>query len=406
MLRRLFLAAAVALGARRGCVGPRRGTKPTIVRRHGGGPATRRRSPVLRPSSRRPRRRWPASPTPDRSCRPPARSRCPTTPARSGATTTSAPTRRGSRARSGPNKPSSTGFSARRATRRGTPSRWASSAPATARFASTTRPKCRSIVADVVERFTSSEAATYTFSMRVVTLDSPKLADCGPAALAAGAGANAGHQRLAAAQGKRRHPVGRTSPPQRLPRTQFAVPDGQQRAIDRRFGHARPALRPRRNPAARHGRRLRSVPGQVDEGFAFDFSPLLSVDRRMIDATIKCEIDQVEKMIPVVIDVPTPILPRQRTKIEVAADVALSLPRAFPLADRSGVGGGAGHGGAADPGRRRPAGAGRAAADRQLAARADLLVFIECKGPSTPVANTPAGTQPPFREAKNYRGRY
>ena len=46
--------------------------------------------------------------------------------------------------------------------------------------------------------------------------------------------------------------------------------------------------------------------GQVDEGFALDFSPLLSVDRRMIDATIKCDIDQVEKMIPVMIDVPTP----------------------------------------------------------------------------------------------------
>ena len=48
-----------------------------------------------------------------------------------------------------------------------------------------------------------------------------------------------------------------------------------------------------------------------------DFSPLLSVDRRMIDATIKCDIDQVEKMIPVMIDVPTPAAPRQRTKIEV-----------------------------------------------------------------------------------------
>jgi len=34
-------------------------------------------------------------------------------------------------------------------------------------------PEMQKRVADVVERFTSSEAATYTFSMRVVTLDSP-----------------------------------------------------------------------------------------------------------------------------------------------------------------------------------------------------------------------------------------
>ena len=43
----------------------------------------------------------------------------------------------------------------------------------------------------------------------------------------------------------------------------------------------------------------------------------LSVDRRMIDATIRCDVDQIEKMIPVMIDVPTAASPRQRTKIEV-----------------------------------------------------------------------------------------
>ena len=48
-----------------------------------------------------------------------------------------------------------------------------------------------------------------------------------------------------------------------------------------------------------------------------DFSPLLSADRRMIDAVIKCDIDQVEKMIPVMVDVPTRVSPRQRTEIEV-----------------------------------------------------------------------------------------
>ena len=88
-----------------------------------------------------------------------------------------------------------------------------------------------------------------------------QLAHGGPAVAAPGAGADAQRQRLAAGQGGRGHPVGRTAPPQRLPRTQLALPDGQQRAIDAGLGDARPAVRPRRDPPARNGRRLRSVAG-------------------------------------------------------------------------------------------------------------------------------------------------
>ena len=34
----------------------------------------------------------------------------------------------------------------------------------------------------------------------------------------------------------------------------------------------------------------------IDEGFSLEFSPLLVAGRRTIDATIKCEINQVEKL--------------------------------------------------------------------------------------------------------------
>ena len=55
----------------------------------------------------------------------------------------------------------------------------------------------------------------------------------------------------------------------------------------------------------------------VDEGFSLEFSPLLAVDATTIDAIVKCQIDQLEKMVPVMLDVPTAVAPRQRTKIEV-----------------------------------------------------------------------------------------
>ena len=71
----------------------------------------------------------------------------------------------------------------------------------------------------------------------------------------------------------------------------------------------------RRGPTP--GPATRAVPGQIDEGFSLEFSPLLSLDGRLIDATIKCDIDQVEKLFPVTVDVPTAAAPRQRAQIEL-----------------------------------------------------------------------------------------
>ena len=113
-------------------------------------------------------------------------------------------------------------------------------------------------------------------------------------------------------------------------------------------------------------------PGQVDEGFNLDFSPLLTADRRLIDATIKCDIDQVEKMIPVMLDVPTADLAAAAGEDRSAANHPLPLPRAFPLADRAGAGGGDGHGALAASDRRRPLGAGHTISHRTDAGPAPL----------------------------------
>ena len=60
-----------------------------------------------------------------------------------------------------------------------------------------------------------------------------------------------------------------------------------------------------------------NLPGQIDEGFSLEFNPLLSTDRRSVDAMIKCQIDQVEKLVPVMLEVPTQTSPRQRARVEV-----------------------------------------------------------------------------------------
>ena len=228
-------------------------------------------------------------------------------------------------------------------------------------------PEMQQIVADVVDRFVNSEAATYTFSMRVVTLDSPNWRTLDTAIVAAGAGAYFRSQCLVAAERERRHLLGelrRRNDYREHNSPYLMVNNGQSTVVSAMRGRSYIRdVAPRPDLAAGY----EPSPGQVDEGFALDFSPLLSVDRQMIDAAIKCDIDQIEKMIPVLIDVPTPVGAAAADEDRIAADVALPLPRAIPLAGRSGAGGRPGHGGVADPGQRRPAGAGRAAADRQLA---------------------------------------
>ena len=44
--------------------------------------------------------------------------------------------------------------------------------------------------------------------------------------------------------------------------------------------------------------------GQIQEGYSLQISPLLSQDEQTIDAVVKCYIDQVEKLVPVTVEVP------------------------------------------------------------------------------------------------------
>jgi hypothetical protein len=129
-------------------------------------------------------------------------------------------------------------------------------------------------------------------------------------------------------------------------------------------------------------------------------------DRRMIDAAIKCEIDQVEKMIPVMIDVGTPLSPHQRTKIESPQMSHYRFHERFrwPVDEVLVVGLGMValpipiDGAPLVPGVSLPIG--------NTPARADLLILIECRGPASSASNPATAARPSLRETKNYRGRY
>jgi hypothetical protein len=269
-------------------------------------------------------------------------------------------------------------------------------------------PEMQRVVADLVARFVSSEAASYTFSLRVVTLDSPDWRAAAQRLLRAvpvqTPGINAwvlAQEDAAMLLGLLRH----RSDYREHSSPYLVVNNGQSTVVSQMRG--RPYVRDvllRPDTAAGFD----PSPGQVDEGFALDFSSLLSADRRTIDARIKCDIDQVEKMIPVMIDVPTQNS-RQRAKIEVPQITHYRFHERFrwPIDEVLLVG--MGMVALPIPVDGTPLIQGISLPIGLTPARADLLLFVECKGQTTPTAATPNATQPVqpvHREAKNYRGRY
>jgi hypothetical protein len=76
------------------------------------------------------------------------------------------------------------------------------------------------------------------------------------------------------------------------------------------------------------------IPGHIDEGYELKISPLLSLDRQTIEAAISCRVDQVEKLVPIAIDVPVGTQ-SQRVQIQVPQMVSWRLAERFrwPVSD-------------------------------------------------------------------------
>ena len=265
-------------------------------------------------------------------------------------------------------------------------------------------PEMQETVADVVDRFVNSEADTQTFGLRVVTVDHPNW--------------RARAQRLL-------KPISVQTPGVRawlIEKEDAAMLIAElRRRTDYREHSSRHLMVNNGQSTVVSATRARSyVPGAVsrpdawpgfeqetgvvDEGFSLEFTPLLSVDRNVIDATIKCDIDQVEKMIPVMLDVPTAVAPRQRTRIEVPQMSHFRFHERFrwPVEQVLLVGMGMvavpvpSEAKSLVPGVKLPL-------TTSSAPRADLLVFVESKAEAP---QSPRVTRATPSEATTYRGRY
>jgi len=178
-------------------------------------------------------------------------------------------------------------------------------------------PAMHAVVAEIVDRFVAGEAESKAFGLRVVTLDEPNWRSRSYRLLRPVTthtpGVHAWLLRredatMLLADLKRHNDYREYTAPHLL------VNNGQSAVVSAL--RARPYVR---DVALRSDAVMGYQPetAQVDEGFSLEFSPLLSLDGRLLDATIKCDIDQVEKLIPVAIDVPTVASPRQSTNLDV-----------------------------------------------------------------------------------------
>jgi hypothetical protein len=264
-------------------------------------------------------------------------------------------------------------------------------------------PEVQAKVAEVVDRFLASDGDSIGFGLRVISVDQPNWRTRVQRYLKPVESKSPGvstwllereDAALVLAELQRRNDFREHSAPHLL------VSNGQPAVVS--------AMRPRnyvRDAVARAdvwpGYETRM--GQVEEGFAVEFSPLLTLDRTMIDAKLKFHVDQVEKMTPVVLEVPTAAAPRQRVKIEVPQMTQYRHEARYRWPVNQVLLVGLGMVALPIPVDGKPSVAGVPLPLGGGPPRADLLVLIE---PKTPVADPSRALPSAIREPAAPRGRF
>ncbi len=266
-------------------------------------------------------------------------------------------------------------------------------------------PQMQSVVADIVDRFVNSAAENHGFGLRIITIKNPNWRARALPLMKSLPVQSPGVQAwmlakedaaLLMSELRRRTDYREHNPPHQM------VQNGQSLVIS--------SMRPRQYTKGII-RTQQTWPGyqpemgQLDEGFNLEFSPLMAMDTRTTDAVIKLRLAQVEKMLPVKLEVPSNIAPNQRVECQVPQMTMVQLHERFRwptdqvLLLSMGV--------VATPGVQKPNLLTDALPLPKSAPRADALLFVESKGPVAP--SLPGGTNPPrtaTRVDQTFHGRY
>ena len=254
-------------------------------------------------------------------------------------------------------------------------------------------PEVQAVVAEIVDRFVSSEAESFAFGLRIVTIENPNWRATAVRLLRPVPVQSPGVQgwlvskedaALLVSELKKRTDYREHSSPHML------VNNGQSAVVSTM-----------RDRTYTRGVLLRGGAwpgydqdfGKVEEGYALEFNPLLSLDQGTVDAVIKLRLNQLEKLVPVMLEVPTVVAQRQRARVEVPQMTSCNLHERFRwptdqvLLLSMGV--------VATPAPTVPNPLTSILPIEQAAPRADALLFIEPRGrvaAGTATGGTPANT--------------
>jgi hypothetical protein len=189
-------------------------------------------------------------------------------------------------------------------------------------------PEVQAIVAGIVDLFVNSHHESHAFGVRLVTVGSPnwrsKLLPLMRSVPVQSPGLDAWlvtkeNAAIMLAELRKRSDFKEHSAPNLL------IHNGQP--------HILSSIRPRNyvrsvfaTPSVPPGYQLEM--GQVEEGYSLEICPLLETDGSTADVVIKCQVDQVERFVPIPIDIPV-VGDRQRVQIDIPQITGWKLHERF-----------------------------------------------------------------------------
>lgn len=266
-------------------------------------------------------------------------------------------------------------------------------------------PQMQAIVAEIVDRFVNALAENHGFGMRIVTITNPNWRTRALPLMKPIPVQSPGVQGWILAKEdaallmdelRRRTDYREHNPPHQMVQNGQSLVVSSMRPVSYTKGIIRtdqtwPGYQPEL--------------GQLDSGFTLEFSPLLALDTATTDAVVKVRLAQIEKMLPVKLEVPSVVAQNQRTEIQVPQMTMIEVHERFRwptdqvLLLSMGV--------VATPGPSKPNVLSDALPLPKSAPRADALLFVESKGPMSP--SLPGGVTPTAtasRPDQTYHGRY
>jgi hypothetical protein len=190
-------------------------------------------------------------------------------------------------------------------------------------------PEMQAVVADIVDRFVNSAASAYGFTLRVATVGNPNWRAKALTMMTPIPIQSPGVQGWLLAKENARLLISDLAR-----RTDYREYNSPQQLVNNGQSIVLSTMRPRsyiRSASVTQTAWPGYQPemGTIEEGFSLEFSPLLALDLASADAVVKLRLNQVEKMLPVKLDLPTTVAPNQRVQIDVPQMTSSNLHERF-----------------------------------------------------------------------------